>query len=107
MRATLAAQKKALNFFGEVKWSKITVNYHRKYIDLMNRSDYIFSDAKDDVDELASYLKVNEADSVKSVHFFFPSDVDAAPQISTHIVVNISGFSDGFRVFETGCAQSH
>ena len=36
VRATLAAQKKALNFFGEVKWSKITVNYHRKYIDLMN-----------------------------------------------------------------------
>ena len=71
-----------------------------------NRTDYIFSDAKDDVDELASYLKANEADSVKSVHFFFPSDVDAAPQISNHIVVSISGFSEGFRVFETGCAQS-
>ena len=71
-----------------------------------NRTDYIFLDAKDDVDELASYLKANEADSVKSVHFFFPNDVDAAPQISNHIVVNISGFSDGFRVFETGCGQS-
>jgi hypothetical protein len=36
VRATLAAQKKALNFFDEVKWSKITVNYDREYIDLMN-----------------------------------------------------------------------
>jgi hypothetical protein len=49
----------------------------------------------------------NEANSVKSVHFSFPNDVDAAPQISNHIVVNTLGFSDGFRVFETGCAQSH
>ena len=71
-----------------------------------NGTNYIFLDAKGDVDELASYLKTNEADSVKSVNFFFPNDVDAAPQIANHIVVNISGFSDGFRVFETGCAQS-
>ena len=71
-----------------------------------NRTDYIFLDPKADVDELASYLKANEADNVKSVHFFFPNDVDAAPQISTHIVVNISGFSDGFRALQMGCAQS-
>ncbi len=35
VRAILAAKKHALNLFGEVKWSKITVNYHQKYIDLM------------------------------------------------------------------------
>lgn len=31
----LAAKKHELNLFGEVKWSKITVNYYKKYIDLM------------------------------------------------------------------------
>ena len=71
-----------------------------------NRTVYIVLDAKDDVDELASYLKASEADRAKSVNFIFPNDVDAAPQISNDIVVNISGFSDGFRAFETGCAQS-
>lgn len=36
IRAVLAAKKHSLNLFGEVKWSKITVNYHKKYIDLMD-----------------------------------------------------------------------
>ena len=35
VRTILAAKKQALNLFGEVKWSKITVNYHKKYIDLI------------------------------------------------------------------------
>jgi hypothetical protein len=34
VRAILGAKKQALNLFGEVKWSKITVNYHKKYIEL-------------------------------------------------------------------------
>lgn len=36
VRTVIAAKKKALNLFGEVKWSKITVNYHKKYIDLVD-----------------------------------------------------------------------
>ena len=36
VRTVLAAKKQALNLFGEVKWSKITVNYHKKYIDLID-----------------------------------------------------------------------
>lgn len=36
VRTILAAKKQALNLFGEVKWSKITVNYHQKYIDLID-----------------------------------------------------------------------
>ncbi len=36
VRAALNTKKLALNLFGEVKWSKITVNYHNKYIDLMD-----------------------------------------------------------------------
>jgi hypothetical protein len=36
VRAALAAKKVELNLFGEIKWSKITVNYHKKYIDPMD-----------------------------------------------------------------------
>jgi hypothetical protein len=71
-----------------------------------NETEYIFSESKVDVDELASFLKANESGGVKSAHFFFPNDLDAGSQISNHIAINVSGFSDGFRAFQTGCAQS-
>jgi hypothetical protein len=32
---SIAAKKHELNLFGEIKWSKITVNYYKKYITLM------------------------------------------------------------------------
>lgn len=34
IRAAIAAKKKELNFNGEVKWSKISTNYFRKYLEL-------------------------------------------------------------------------
>jgi hypothetical protein len=46
VRAVLAAKKKALNFMGEVKWSKITVNYHKKYIDLIDCVFDLVADGK-------------------------------------------------------------
>src|SRR5262245_38217951 len=36
VRTSLAAKKLELNLRGEVKWSKITPNYRKKYIDLMD-----------------------------------------------------------------------
>jgi hypothetical protein len=66
--------------------------------------EYIFSEAKDDVDELATFMKANEMDGAKSVHFFFPSDLDARPQTSNHIAISVLGFSDGFGAFKTACA---
>lgn len=36
VRTIIAAKKKELNFMGEVKWSKITVNYYKKYIELVD-----------------------------------------------------------------------
>ena len=44
VRQALAAKKIALNLFGEIKWSKITVNYYKKYIDLI---DFYFDLIKD------------------------------------------------------------
>ena len=39
-----------------------------------NGVEYIFLESKDDVDELASFMKANEMDGAKSVHFVFPND---------------------------------
>jgi hypothetical protein len=36
VKAAIAKKKKELTLFGEIKWSKITVNYHSKYIVLMD-----------------------------------------------------------------------
>jgi hypothetical protein len=69
-----------------------------------NGTDYIFSEWKDDIDELASFLQANDADGVKIIHIFFPHDPDASSQVSTHIVINVSGFSEGFGAFQKACA---
>ena len=71
-----------------------------------NGTEYIFLESNHDTDKLASFLKANEGDGVKSVHFFFPNDSDAGPQTANHIVVDLAGFSDGFRVFQKACAPS-
>ena len=34
--SAIAAKKQELNMFGEVKWNKVSTNYHKKYIDLMD-----------------------------------------------------------------------
>jgi Protein of unknown function (DUF3800) len=36
VRAGLAKKKNELNLFGEIKWSKISANYRKKYIDLID-----------------------------------------------------------------------
>ena len=71
-----------------------------------NGVEYIFSESKVEVDELASFLKANETEGVRTVHFFFPNDPDAGPQTSNHIAINVSGFSDGFGAFQMACAAS-
>jgi hypothetical protein len=70
-----------------------------------NGTEYIFVESNDDADKLALFLKANEADGVKSVHFFFPNDTDAGSQIANHIVVDLAGFSDGFGAFQKVCAS--
>jgi hypothetical protein len=45
VKAAIAKKKKDLNLLGEVKWTKITVNYHSKYIELM---DFFFDLIKSD-----------------------------------------------------------
>jgi hypothetical protein len=71
-----------------------------------NGADYIFLESKEDIDELGSFLKTNDAEGVKAVHIFFPHDLDATPQVSTHIAISVSGFSDGFGAFQTACVPS-
>ena len=71
-----------------------------------NGVEYIFLEAKDDVDELASFMKANEMDGAKSVHFVFPNSTSEGPQTSNHIAINVSGFSNGFDAFQMACASS-
>jgi hypothetical protein len=67
-------------------------------------TQFIFAESEVDVEELASFIRANETNGVKSVHFFFPNDLDTGPQISNHVAVNVSGFSEGFGAFKTACA---
>ena len=59
----------------------------------------MFLEAKNDVDELASFLKTNDADGVETIHIFFPHDLDAIPkyQITSLLM---------FRDFPMGSALS-
>ena len=68
--------------------------------------EYIFAELQEEVDELALYLKAREADGAMSVHFYFPNELDAAPQISNHIAVKLSGFSEGFGNFQRSCTSA-
>jgi hypothetical protein len=69
-----------------------------------NGVEYIFLEAKDDVDELATFMKANETDGAKSVHFIFPNDTSDGSQTSNHLAINVMGFSEGFGAFKTACA---
>jgi hypothetical protein len=40
-----------------------------------NEGDYIFAERPDELDKFKSYLKAQEADGIKSVNFYFPSDL--------------------------------
>ena len=63
-----------------------------------NGTEYIFVESKDDVDELASFMKANEMDGAQSVHFVFAN----SPH---HVLINVSGFSKGFDAFQMACAS--
>ena len=69
-----------------------------------NGVEYIFSEAKDDVDGLVSFMKADEMDGAKSVYFIFPNDTSDGPQASNHVAINVSGFSDAFDAFRIACA---
>ena len=71
-----------------------------------NGAEYIFLEAQDDVDELASFMKANEMDGAKSVHFVFANSPPEGPHPSNHIAINLSGFSNGFDAFRMACASS-
>ena len=69
-----------------------------------NGAEYIFMESKDDVNELASFMKANEMDGTKSVHFVFANSPPEGPQTTNHIAINVSGFSNGFDAFQKACA---
>ena len=78
--------------------------------DLMQRWEngpgYILLESPDEQEELASYLKNREGEGVKSIHFYFPNDLDATTQTTNHMVVDVSGFSNGVMAFTSRCEQA-
>jgi hypothetical protein len=78
--------------------------------DLMQRwengPDYMFLESSDEQEQLASYLKDREAEGMKSVHFYFPNDLDASTQTTNHMVVDVSGFTSGVAAFTSRCEQA-
>ena len=78
--------------------------------DLMQRWEnghgYIFLESPDEQEELAVYLKDREAEGAKSVHFYFPNDLDASTQTTNHIIIGLAGFSDGVAAFTKRCEQT-
>ena len=60
-----------------------------------NGTDYMFLEAKNDVDELASFLKTNDADGVKTIHIFFPHDLDASLKYQITSLLMFRGFPMG------------
>jgi len=54
-----------------------------------NGAEYIFLESKDDVDELASFMKANEMNGAKSVHFVFSNDLRDGSQTSNHIAIEL------------------
>jgi hypothetical protein len=78
--------------------------------DLMQRREngpgYISLESPDQLEELASYLKDREAEGLKSVHFYFPNDPDASTQTTSHMVIDLAGFSAGVAEFTTRREQA-
>ena len=75
--------------------------------DLMQRwengGDYVFLESSDEQEELASYLKDRETEGLKSIHFYFPNDLDTSTQTTNHMVIDLAGFSAGVAAFANRC----
>jgi hypothetical protein len=71
-----------------------------------NGPGYMFLEPPDEQEELAAYLKDREAEGVKSVHFYFPNDLNATTQTTDHIIIDLAGFSEGVSAFTNRCEQS-
>jgi hypothetical protein len=63
-----------------------------------NEGEYIFSEIPGEQEDLTSYLKERESEGVKSVHFYFPNDLDATTEADPF------GFSEGAK---TALEQTH
>ena len=69
---------------------------HSDQSDLLQRWEngpgYMFLESPNEQEELATFLKDREAEGVKSVHFYFPNDLDAVTQTTNDIIIELPGF---------------
>jgi hypothetical protein len=78
--------------------------------DLMQRWEsgpgYLFLESPNEQEILATYLKDREAEGVKSVYLYVLNGFDADTQATTHIIVDLPGFSSGVAAFTNRCELS-
>ena len=83
---------------------------HSDQSDLLQRWEngpgYMFLESPNEQEELATFLKDREAEGVKSVHFYFPNDLDAVTQTTNDIIIELPGFSGGVTAFTNRCEHS-
>jgi hypothetical protein len=71
-----------------------------------NEGEYIFSEIPGEQEDLTSYLKDRESEGVKSVHIYFPNDLDTTAPTINHIVIDLPGFSLGLEAFNEKCEEA-
>jgi hypothetical protein len=69
----------------------------------INGFNYIYLN-QPEVGKLVQYLKQSEKDGVESVNVFFSGDFNGHTEKLLKVVVELSGFTDGFVAFAKACA---
>ena len=57
-----------------------------------NGPGYIFLQSPDQQEEIAIYFKARETESMKSVHFYFPNELDAVTLTTNHMASILRDF---------------
>jgi hypothetical protein len=71
-----------------------------------NRHEFLLSQSPEDVADLITLLTDKSSDADTSVHFRFPSGINAGQVRSNHLVIDVEGFGAKFSEFENDCTSA-
>ena len=102
----LAGRTPRYEDLAQLRYTRMAIEESMRLFPPAHTIGRLFLEASDEQEELASYLKDREAEGVKSVHFYFPNDLDASTQTTNHMVIDLAGFSGGVAAFTKRCEQA-
>lgn len=70
-----------------------------------NGFKYLFLNDQDEIGKVVTYLKTSEYNGIDFVHFFFSGDFNRQPDVLNHVVISLSGFSEGFATLNKTCKR--